>query len=165
LVEWADLFANVLKQAEWNHQMVPEEYWNERVFEPFVLRLFALYAGSPGDYRQIPDRYAAVLAGWGSPKELSEALSATCDYHCDNMNDSRNEDWDPEFAEPPFDLIPWEVLAIREVRTRLGLPTPLPAHPLLATAEAFAPRGQLPADERLNAVERLRIALGMTVRE
>jgi hypothetical protein len=61
-------------------------------------------------------------------------MEAMCDYHCENMEDTgNNDDWDPEFDHAPFDLIPWEILAIYQVRNRLGLTAPEVKHPLLIT--------------------------------
>jgi hypothetical protein len=97
---------------------------------------------------------------------FAQAIEAVCDYHCENMEDKGgDDDWDPEFDLPPFDLIPWEILAIRQVRSRLGLATPEPKHPLLEYVSSFVAQNELPADDRISAVEDLREKLGMTVKE
>lgn len=165
---WAELFADMLSQAEWNTQMVNAPNWQQRLFEPFTLQLARINESkspeSPGSHRT-SGVYADILAAWHSPVLLSDALSAACDYHCENMEDDGG-DWVAEFCDSPFDLIPWEVLAIQAVRRRLGHSTPIPVHPLLSRVSSFVPlSGELPTDARILAVEQLRHSLGMDIRK
>jgi hypothetical protein len=168
LPEWTRLFADILAQAEWNDRLVERRYWQGRKFEPFALHLSQACASDvaiaplEGSALGI---YSDVLNNWNSPGRLSQTLETVCEYHCQNMEDIwRKDNWDPEFDHPPFDLIPWEVLAIRQIRHQVGLPTPQPTHPLLAHLNGFAPRSEVPTDDRIVAVERLRESLGMTVK-
>ncbi len=168
LSEWTRLFADIISQAEWNDQMVKRPYWQERKFEPFALRL-AQIAASNGEIAPAPSDslgvYSDLIAHWNSPDALAAAMEQICDYHCEHMDDTgSNGDWDPEFAHPPFDLIPWEILAIQQVRQRQGLATPEVKHPLLAHVATFVPRNELPVDDRIRAVERLRESLSMTIK-
>jgi len=41
-------------------------------------------------------------------------------------------DWDPEFKYPPFDLIPCEVIFVKRVREKLGLPMPEIKHEIVS---------------------------------
>ncbi len=168
LPEWTRLFADMLNQAEWNDQMVKRLYWQERKFEPFALRLSQIAASNGEIVPAASDSmgvYSDLLAHWNSPDALAAAIEEICDYHCENMEDTgSNDDWDPEFDHPPFDLIPWEILAIQQVRQRQGLATPEVKHPLLAHVATFVPRNELPVDERIRAVERLRESLSMTIK-
>lgn len=146
--------------------MVPRIYWDQRKFEPFALRLAQIDASNGAIMPMASDSwgvYFDVLANWNSTEPLARSLEAACDYHCKNMEDNRN-DWEPEFDDSPFDLIPWEILAVYQVRNRLALVTPEIKHPLLAHVSSFVPRNELPIDERITAVEQLRESLGMTVK-
>ena len=169
LSDWTQLFTEMLSQAAWNDQMVRQVYWQERKFEPFALRLSQL-AGNTGENGAASNDsleiYSDIFSNWNSPDSLGTAMATICDYHCENMEDAGgNDDWNPEFDEPPFDLIPWEILAIHQVRNRLGLATPEINHPLLANVVNFIPRSELPMDMRIRAVEQLREALSMTLKE
>lgn len=167
LYDWSRLFAKMLGEAEWNGQMVDRSFWQERKFEPFALALWRIdcnrgLVGTAGaDSLGI---YSGIIDSWDSPDLLCRALELACDYHCENM-EIRNDDWEAEFRDPPFDLIPWELLAIRQIRQRLGLSTPFPPHPLLEPLGNFASRSELPLDERINSVERLRRELALTVND
>ena len=166
MTQWARLLSDILGQAEWNDQMVPRVYWDERKFEPFALRLAQIDVSNGANMPKTSDSwgvYSDLLANWNSPELFAQALEAACDYHCKNMEDKSN-DWEPEFDDSPFDLIPWEILAIYQVRNRLGLATPDIKHPLLAHVANFVPRNELPVDQRIIAVEQLRESLSMTVK-
>jgi len=135
---------------------VDEPYWKQRVFEPFVLRLNQRQENSdlPEELLQRDlGPYAKVLEHWNAPDRLAEAIYSLCDYHCRNMED-RGGDWDPEFDQPPFDLLPCEILAIYALRHKLGLTTPKVDHPLLATPLAnLEPDPTSGTDEVLARVE------------
>jgi hypothetical protein len=126
---------DVLKSIATIPGAVDEPYWEQRIFEPFVLRL-----NQKQEKLDLPDAlmqrdlgpYAKVLEHWDAPDRLAEGIYGLCDYHCSNMED-RGGDWDPEFDQPPFDLLPSEILAIYAIRRKLGLATPKVEHPLLAT--------------------------------
>ena len=55
------------------------------------------------------------------PFSLDEAISGVCDYHCEHTVDGSRGD---EFASGPFDLYPVEILAIYNIRERLGSEPP-----------------------------------------
>lgn len=133
-------------------------FWQQRVFEPFVLRL-----NQKQENFDLPDAllqrnlgpYAKVLEHWDAPDRLAEAIYGVCEYHCHNMEDAGG-DWDPEFDQPPFDLLPCEILAIYAMRLKLGLATPRVEHPLLATRLAnLEPDPTSGTDEVLARVERV----------
>jgi hypothetical protein len=115
--------------------IVDESFWQRRVFEPFVLWLGRKQDGGGvlGGF-DWPDfgAYAPVVDHWDDPEKLGEPIFGACEYHCMNMDDY-GRDWKYEFLDAPFDLLPYEVLAIYAVRRNLGLPTPTVDHPLLAT--------------------------------
>lgn len=106
-----------------------------RMFEPFMLWLYLTSQNKP-----LPDRlkpgnwgiYQKVIDHWHQPEELAPILLALCDYHCQQMKDN-GKDWYAEFQDPPFDLLPSEIVAIYQVREQLGLDTPKVQHPLLDT--------------------------------
>jgi hypothetical protein len=161
---WAAFLGGMLVRAESDNEMVSGTYWRKRIFEPFACRL-AEYAATAGSSRPLAVKplgvYAEIFDSWESPEKLSQAIGAICDYHCQRMED--HGQWDAEFDDPPCDLVAWEVLAIREVRRRMGLAIVEPPHPLLALVGTFIPRKELPFDERLNAIEELARSQYMTV--
>ncbi len=116
----------------------PEYFWNKRQFEPFVYKLYATFGTDRLNPLLVKDDfglYSEVFTNWQHPEKLAETLSLLCDYHCKNMFDNGGL-WKPEFAFPPFELVPFEILAIYKLRDRLGLPTPSIKHPLMETGLA-----------------------------
>ena len=95
--------------------------------------------------------YTEVLTYWNDDVSLGDALVRICDYHCENMDDD-GEDWKPEFGEAPFDLIPWELLAIGRIRQLAGLVMPAISHPLAKPMMQFEKIAQI-QDETLTRVE------------
>ncbi|MEZ6072621.1 MAG: hypothetical protein R3C10_20760 [Pirellulales bacterium] len=65
--------------------------------------------------------YQAVLDNWRRSEHFGDALRCICDYHCQSIvqGDPRYDPW-PPFNNPPFDLVPYEILAIYKLR-RAGL--------------------------------------------
>ena len=168
LPEWRPLFAEMINEVDRNPDFVGERYWKGCNFEPFSLQLSQINARTEMDLSSIPSEwgmYADILTHWHSPELLAQAMVAACDYHCQNMTGMGGRKGRyPEFRNPPFDLIPWEILAIQQVRKRLGLPTPELDHPLLKLSADFVPRNELPYDDRIREVEWLRESLHMTVK-
>ncbi|MNN93040.1 hypothetical protein D3C81_2114100 [compost metagenome] len=72
---------------------------------------------------------------WADEQRLAGVLDAVCQYHLANSEDKGGA-WDPEFKNPPFDLLPLEVFAIFKVRQQCGLKSPTVAHPLLSVEVA-----------------------------
>lgn len=132
LDDWRRELAILLSEMSSEPDMVKREYWQERRFEPFVLRLHRIMENSGQHAHYDGDNfgvYTDVLADWNNEDgRLAQSLVRICDYHCNNMDDTG--DWDPEFDHPPFDLIPWELLAIGRIRQLAGLVTPTISHPL-----------------------------------
>jgi len=131
---WQTLTLNCLLGIATWPDAINEAYWDERIFEPFILRLYQRETGIDlAD--DITNRdigvYGDVLESWNDPKRLEAALVAICDYHCRNMNDTGGG-WDAEFKHPPFDLMPSEIYFVYAVRNRMGLETPRVDHPLMA---------------------------------
>jgi len=148
-----DLLVKVIERPE----LIDREFWEERHFEPFVLELFRKQTGVtlPAIDQSKLGPYAAVLENWDDAVQLEPALFNICDYHCQNMEDDGG-DWDPEFDLSPFDLIPVEVLAILNVRKKMGHTNPQISHPLMQTPLASMPLmdEQLPSDRVLEMTER-----------
>ncbi|MCF7531175.1 hypothetical protein [Pseudomonas petrae] len=112
---------------------IDQSYVEDRRFEPFMLWLNAIYAGTNAP-PQVTDRdfgvYNEVVNNWGNGQNLSAALEAICVYHLANSEDKGGQ-WNPEFKKPPFDLLPFELSAICQVRQNSGLETPAVMHNLL----------------------------------
>ncbi|KPW79238.1 hypothetical protein ALO76_02886 [Pseudomonas syringae pv. coriandricola] len=105
---------------------VDQSYFEDRRFEPFMLWLNSIYAGSDVP-SQVTNRdfgvYQAVVNNWENEQNLSSSLEAICVYHLANSEDKGGK-WNPEFKKPPFDLLPFELSAIYQVRQNVGLETP-----------------------------------------
>jgi hypothetical protein len=124
--------------------MVTPAYWQERRFEPFVIRLNQILEGCTPDLGN-GDNFGVhgdILSHWDNEGLLADAFVRICDYHCENMDDFGGE-WDPEFDHAPFDVIPWEILAIQQVRKRHGLSMPTFGHSL---ASPSVMQLQMPSD-------------------
>ena len=93
--------------------------------------------------------YQRVLDAWTNEGELVKALFDICDYHCQNTY----KDAVP-FCEVPYTVFPAEMLAIRRVRSELGLVTPTVEHPLLSTPLFHVPNPvpRRRKDERIEQV-------------
>jgi hypothetical protein len=155
LDKWCHSQTNLLTEMASGSGIADEAYWNERRFEPFVLRLGRSLENtgckvlSEGEDFGV---YNDVLTHWNNDALIGEALVRICDYHCDNMEDDGG-DWKPEFGEAPFDLIPLELLAIGRVRQLAGLTTPSINHPLANSVAMQFDRHPQVHDELLARVE------------
>lgn len=112
--------------------------WNQRRFEPFVLASLDLLDGvESSEIASLESPYREVMESLEDDGRLRDALSTACDYHVANVEDEGDE-WDPEFKEPPFDLLPCEVMLVNEIRSRLGR-SPLDdfRHPLVQALGRF----------------------------
>ncbi len=76
--------------------------------------------------------YSAIFDHWESPDELAAAIYSACDYHLARTGDPKGYDI-YEFNLSQWQLLPIEILALRSVREKLGLPMPEVDHPLLNT--------------------------------
>ncbi len=127
--------------------------WNITPFEPFMARLYARSNGAPFEpTMEIADLgvYQPIFDDWDKGN-LKAQIAALCDYH---VTRSQEIDDDlPEFLGGPYDLIPIEILALRRARTRMGLETSFPDHPLLATPLARMEPMELPKDELFEAID------------
>lgn len=76
------------------------------------------------------------------------AILDACDFHVRRMEqDRRVHHHIAEFNSLPFQQIPFEILAYRHIRKRMGLETPFPAHPLLESPFAKNLPEELPPSE------------------
>lgn len=117
---------------------VDSGYLKERRFEPFMLWLYAIYSGGAAPVlieSMNLGIYQKVIDSWADEQELVGVLEEVCQYHLANTEDKGGA-WDPEFKNPPFDLLPLEVAAILKVRQQIGLATPAVTSPLLSVETA-----------------------------
>jgi len=131
---WSTTAGAILRRAASEPDAVYPPYWAQRRFEPFVLACLDLLDGVEfSEIASLESPYRELIESLEDDDRLRDALSAACDYHADNMDDTGDE-WDPEFMEAPFDLLPCEVMLVHEVRVRLGRPV-LDSfrHPLVQT--------------------------------
>lgn len=153
--DWRQTQANLLSMMASDTNMVTADYWQERRFEPFMIRLNQILEGDTPALRSDDSFgvYTDILSHWNNEGSLAEALIRACDYHCENMDDTG--DWDPEFDHAPFDLIPWEILAIQQVRQHNGLSMPRLTHALAAPSVMQVQMPINVQDEFLPRVEQL----------
>jgi hypothetical protein len=155
LRDWRQKQANLLSMMASDTNMATADYWQERRFEPFMIRLNQILEGDTPALRSGDSFgvYTDILSHWNNEGSLAEALIRACDYHCENMDDTG--DWDPEFDHAPFDLIPWEILAIQQVRQHNGLSMPRFTHALAAPSVMQVQMPSHVQDEFLPRVEQL----------
>ena len=84
--------------------------------------------------------YVEVFARWDHDEAFAQAIQAICDFHVEQSVD-RGDESIGEFSRYPFNIVPFEIFAIRNVRRREGLSMPTVSHPLLSP-----PFGDVPSD-------------------
>jgi hypothetical protein len=97
------------------------------------------------------EAYREILDSWHSGGEgLKSGLLSACDYHIQRIDGNKD---DHEFYDEVFAAFPIEILAIQQIRKRLGMETPAVDHPLMQTPIARPPDEILfVSDELLDAI-------------
>jgi hypothetical protein len=128
--------------------------WSHTPFEPFMLRLFAIWQGDVPEFNATRGLnlgpYKGVLDSWTDPHGLADAIVQICDYHCRHC-----QSIDDPFQTVPFAPFPAEVLALQRVRKELGLATPEIKHPLLENNPMMNVPNPLPPVERDDLYDRV----------
>ncbi len=76
--------------------------------------------------------YEKLFINWDNQEFLNSNLHDIADFHIQRSQADKAIHHDiPEFESTPFRQIPFEILAYRNVRRKMGLETPWPSHPLL----------------------------------
>lgn len=119
LPQWKSVCVNLLSMPVLLPQVVLPGYWDDRCFEPFVLRRFTEVID---ESTAIQPPYDQLTGDTVTEKGWNDA----CEYHCRNMRKVNNRM--PEFECTPFDLFPFEIYA---VANQTGQTECLPNHPLL----------------------------------
>lgn len=121
-------------------------------FPLFVRALLVLRAGGRAVITPRLGPYLEVLQHWhGDQALLARKLAQLLDHHLERTHGAG-----AEFADPPLQAYPAEVLAVQNVRALLGLPCPKVEHPLLFTnLGQMQPQGPWPQDELLRRLERI----------
>ena len=133
--------AELLSEAISTPDAINDGFFRSRHFEPFSLLLYYKSVGiQPSDQLQQSDLglYQGIFNNWDDRDRIHEDLLDLSDYHCLQMDDDGG-DWNPEFTNPPFDLLPTEILAIIAVRRRMGFDPGELSHPLLGTGLQYGP--------------------------
>lgn len=117
----------------------------------FVRALLRLRAGERPVVTPRLGPYFELLTAWSSdPALFARKLVVVLDHHL-TQSSGRGD-----FADPPLLLYPAEALAIVNVRTLLGLPTPKIEHPLLFTnLGQMRPVGPWPRDPLVSRIEQV----------
>jgi hypothetical protein len=112
-------------------------YWQEKPLCGYMLRLWLVMSGQLQP-EVVPEGhpscgvYEGLFTNWDHPEALENSLIEACDYHVRRSSEDGDGDYDvPEFSLRPYNVIPFEILAYRNVRRKMGLKTPWPSHPLL----------------------------------
>jgi hypothetical protein len=129
-----EFFGDAVRMMIMDNDAVPESHWEYHSVPSFMVQLLALLRRERLDGSRATGRdlgaYQAIIDAWNEPSALGEALYNACDFHCQRIEDNSDEFF-AEFRDPPFDLVPAEILAVYSVRNSLGLDTPSVEHPLL----------------------------------
>lgn len=119
----------------------------------YVVRLYSLWKGDSAEVGEhaacAPGPYQRLFAAWNDPQELTPVLEAMCELHCRQyFRDSG------VLAYFPLSIIPAEIVALRKVREKLGLETPVIKHPLLDSPFAAIPENPVSTadDEQFQTV-------------
>jgi hypothetical protein len=129
------------KEKECSAGKLPDDpmfpYWEDKPLCGYMLRLWLVMSGQIAS-TEIPAGhphcgvYEGLFRHWNDPVALERSLIDALDYHVRRSSEEGDGDYDiPEFTLRPYNVIPFEILAYRNVRARMGLETPLPSHPLL----------------------------------
>jgi hypothetical protein len=129
------------KEKECSAGKLPDDpmfpYWQEKPLCGYMLRLWLVMSGQitpeevPAGHPQC-GVYEGLFQHWNDPIALERSIIEACDYHVSRSSEDGDGDYDiPEFTLRPYNVIPFEIIAYRNVRKRMGLETSWPAHPLL----------------------------------
>lgn len=124
--------------------------WQHTPFEPFLVKLYALWRGQNLDVRRPGicrlGVYQQVFDAWDDEPAFAAAVRGICDYHCARTTGSR---LDHEFQWGIYDVFPGEVLALQRIRRELGMPQVTVEHPLLDNPLAHPPEEIVPVEDEL----------------
>lgn len=150
----AESVADILEGMLSIDGVVDAEYLARRKFEYFMLWLYSVYSGGECPLVTGLDLgvYQGVLDSWECSEGLSRVMMSLCAYHLENSDDDGG-DWDPEFKNPPFDLLAFEIKAISVVRQKRGLPSNEPQHELLSVPSSSIEGLSVVSDEISDEVE------------
>ena len=151
----ADDCGGVLHAMTTIPKALDEKFWRSRVFEPFALRMYFDYRGMDEEGGLLPDVGVYSEAAASLSRQVPLSASETkklCDYHCANMVD-RGGSHVPEFTDSPFDLIPFEIMALRKLHARKNIEVAAVDHPLLTGPLAQVERIRRPPDALAMRVE------------
>lgn len=146
--------------------------WKDRPFAGFVLRLWSIMSsgGLPADgLVEFPPAgpYQEIFDCWEDPSGLGEAIGTACDYHIRRSREEGDSRFDvTEFSFRPYDVLPIEALALRRVRSWLGLETPFPSIELLESPLVKNLPEVIPASDDLlirKAYQRAQVFFGQEV--
>lgn len=113
-------------------------------YREFIVTLWQIYRNAALDNAPVDRKelgpYRDVFAAWTDEEGLGHVLEQLCDYHLE-MSVENGDDSDQDFLDEPLMVFPVEIHALRTVRARLHLATPLFHHDLMETQ-----LGKLPSD-------------------
>ncbi len=117
----------------------------------FARELLTLHAGERPNLTPRLGPYHEVLMHWtGDERLFAQKLVDLLDLHLEQTRGAG-----ALFDDPPCQVYPVEVLAIRAVRDRIGLPTPKVDHPLMFTnLVTMVPDAPWPGHELVQRLER-----------
>jgi hypothetical protein len=138
-----EYFGETVRVMLLDKTVVPESHRRYHGLGPFLIQMLALLRKTefaiPSTSSSESGPYQRIIEAWNQPQNLAEALHAACDFHCRRIKDTSKRFF-AEFRDPPFDLVPAEILAVYTLRRALGLETPRIEHPLVEAPFA-APTG------------------------
>ena len=150
LSDWteASWMAQRLDQSRSDGSIQP---WSWKLAVPHLVIALDRYRTGRTDLNDLETGiYRSVFDSWNDSTGLAKALLDVADYHAANLKDEGNRRYG-EFARPPIDIFPAELVAIHRVRESLGLETPAIDHPVVKTPFATPPRDLKPEPDDLLA--------------
>jgi hypothetical protein len=117
---------SVLADMRRDQRMVTSSWWKDEY--PAAGFIAALLTADRA--AEVSSPHAEVLRCWDDDVHLRRALLGVCDYHVGHMSTEQYH----EFANGPFALVPFEVLAVFALRKRSGRPLAPISHGLLTPA-------------------------------
>lgn len=147
---------NAWNEASWMAQRLQQSRsdgsisaWGWDLAVPRLVIALHRYAAGQKDVSDLElGVYKTIFDRWNDSAELQKALLYVADYHVENLKDKGAQRFG-EFARPPVDIFPAELVAIQRVRERLGLETPAIDHPLMKTPFANPPKDLRPEPDEL----------------
>lgn len=109
----------------------------DRTYAGFVLKLYLIMTCRLKPEDEVSDLpecgvYGDLFTYWNDTDKLRKSIAQVCDEYYIRTNQSMEKKLGiVEFYSRPYSVLPVAILALRSVRHKMGLETPMPLHPML----------------------------------